>query len=261
MLFLLSHASSGIDRFSFTAGAAEAGTGYTCISKTGFWSSFQNQAILAYNKSIRAGVNYENRFSLKETGIRSAGIIFPVNNTSIAGVFSHSGYSDFSRSFAGLACGLMLSEKISAGVQIDYFIERMAGEYRNNQYVSFETGVLITVTDNISAGIQLFNPVPNSLRKTGIPSRLRAGAGIKMNQSLFTGIEAELSTGKKLNIKTGFEYEFAGNLFLRGGFSTESSSFSFGLGYLLKSVMTDVSFSTHECLGITSSVSLIFIIH
>lgn len=260
LLFLLSHASLGIDRFSFTAGAAEAGAGYACISKTGFWSSFHNQAVLAYHKSIKAGVNYENRFGLKETGVRTAGVAVAVNNASVAGVFSHFGYSDFSRSFAGIACGLALSGKVAAGVQIDYFLERMAGEYRNNHYVSFETGVLIAVTDDISAGIHLFNPVPNSLRKTGMPSRLRACANIKMNSSLVTGIAAEISTGEKISIKTGFEYEFAGNLFLRGGFCTEPASFSMGLGYIMKSLTTDISFASNERLGVTSSVSLIFII-
>jgi hypothetical protein len=59
-------------------------------------------------------------------------------------------------------------------------------------------------------------------------------------------------------IRTGFEYEAVKNLWLRGGFSTENSSFSFGLGYLLKSLKLDLSFATHEKLGITSSASLIF---
>ena len=259
LLVFLSLAASGIDRFSFTAGAAEAGTGYTCITKTGFWSSFHNQASLAFNKSLTLGVNYENRFSLKETGLRSAGIAVPVNNASVAGVFSHFGYSDFSRSFAGIACGLMLSEKVSAGVQIDYFLERMA--CNNKQYVSFETGVLISVSENVTAGLHLFNPVPNSLRKTGMPSRLRVGTGIQMNRALIAGIEAEISTGEKLSLRTGFEYEAARKLFLRGGFSTESASFSLGLGYILKSLTTDISVSTHERLGITSSVSLIYKLH
>lgn len=261
LLLFLSLTASGIDRFSFTAGAAEAGAGYACITKTGFWSSFHNQASLAFNKSLTVGVNYENRFSLKETGVRSAGIVVPAGNASVAGVFSHFGCSDFSRSFAGIASGLRLSEKVTAGVQIDYFLERMAGEYTNKQYVSFETGVLISVTESVTAGLHLFNPVPNSLRKTGMPSRLRAGTGIKMNRALIAGIEAEISTGEKLSLRTGFEYEAARNLFLRGGFSTESASFSLGLGYILKSLSTDISFSTHERLGITSSVSLIYRVH
>ena len=43
----------------------------------------------------------------------------------------------------GLACGMKLSDKISAGVQVDYFSERTSGEYNNNQSVTFETGLLV----------------------------------------------------------------------------------------------------------------------
>jgi hypothetical protein len=48
---------------------------------------------------------------------------------------------------------------------------------------------------------------------------------------------------------------------LRGGFSTDNNSFSFGLGYLIKVVQLDIGFITHEKLGVTSSVSFIFKIH
>ncbi len=51
------------------------------------------------------------------------------------------------------------------------------------------------------------------------------------------------------------------NLWLRGGFSTDNNSFSFGFGWLVKFVQIDISFLTHEKLGVTSSVSLIFKIH
>lgn len=90
---------------------------------------------------------------------------------------------------------------------------------------------------------------------------LRIGAGTYLNKSLFTGVEAEMSSGSKLIIKTGFDYEAAQKFWLRGGFSTDNNSFSFGLGYLIKVVQLDIGFITHEKLGVTSSVSFIFKIH
>ena len=35
-------------------------------------------------------------------------------------------------------------------------------------------------------------------------------------------------------------------------------SFSFGIGYLLKFVQFDLGFATHDMLGVTSTVSMIF---
>ena len=259
-LFLQLNASGG-DPYRLSAGAGEAGMGYVCVMKNSFWSSFHNQALLADNTSLSMGFNYENRFSLKELGTRSAAIIIPAWKTSIGAVYSYFGYPDYKREMAGLACGLKLSEKVSAGVQIDYFSEKALGEYDNNQSVTFETGLTVIPSENIRIGIQLFNPLPNSLRKTYLPSRLRVGAGTDLSTTLFAGVEAEMSTAGKLIIRTGLEYEIAKKLWIRGGFSTDNNSFSFGLGYLTRIVKIDLGFATHELLGITSSASLIFKIH
>ncbi|MGD0754277.1 MAG: hypothetical protein ABR927_04370 [Bacteroidales bacterium] len=253
--------ASGGDPYRPSAGAGEAGTGYVCIMKNGFWSSFHNQAILAYNNTFSFGFNYENRFNISELGTRSLGLIIPAGKASLGAVYSHFGYADFKRDMTGLACGMSLSGKISAGLQVDYFSERASGEYDNNQSVTCEAGLLITPSENTRFGIHVFNPVPNSLRKTFLPTSLRIGAGINLNKSLFAGFETEMSSGSRLIIKTGFEYEAAKRLWLRGGFSTDNNSFSFGLGWMVKIVQMDIGFVTHERLGVTSSVSLIFKIH
>jgi len=257
----LSLTVSGGDHYRPSAGAGEAGMGYVCIMKNGFWTSFHNQASLAYNNSFSFGFNYENRFSIKELGTRSIGMTIPVGKASLGAVYSHFGYTDFKREMTGLACAMKLSDKISAGVQVDYFSERTSGEYINNQSVTFETGLIIIPSQNIRIGVHLFNPVPNSIRKTYLPTILRVGAGTDLNKVLFAGVEAEMSSGSKLIIRTGFEYEVAKKFWIRGGFSTNNNSFSFGLGYLAKIAQIDMGFTTHEKLGVTSSVSVIFKIH
>ena len=257
----LSLTSSGGDLYRPSAGAGEAGMGYVCVMKNGFWSPFHNQALLANNNSFSFGINYENRFGISELGTRSAAVIIPAGKASIGAFYSHFGYTDFKRQMTGLACGIKLSDKISAGIQADYFSERTSGEYNNNQSVTYEAGLLVTPSDKIRIGVHLFNPVPNSLRKSYLPSTLILGAGTELNNSLFAGIEAEMSPGSKMIIRTGFEYEAAKKLWLRSGFSTNNNSFSFGLGYLVKIVQIDLGFATHDKLGVTSSVSLIFKIH
>jgi hypothetical protein len=259
-LFFISLFSSliGGNPYLSSAGAGEAGMGSVCVMKTGFWPSFSNQSLLANNTSILAGFNYENRFNLWELGTRTAGLIIPAGRTSLGLTYSHFGYSDFRRSMAGLACGMPLGENISGGIQIDYFFEKTTGDYDNYQSVSFEAGLYFKPSEKVSIGIHVFNPVPNSLRKTNMPSSIRAGAGIELSKVLFAGAEAEMSTGEKLIVRTGFEYEVFKKLFLRGGFSSENTSFTFGMGYILKSIKIDLSFVTHERLGITSSASLIF---
>ncbi len=261
LFVFLSSTASGGDPYRIPAGAGGSGMASVCIMKNGFWSSFNNQALLAGNRSLSAGINYENRFNISELGTRTAGIIIPAGGPSLGVVYSHFGYNYFRRESGGLSCGIALSENIAAGVQIDYFSEKTSGEYENRQSVTCEAGLLIIPRENVRIGIHIFNPVPNSLRKTFLPTVLRTGAGIELSEVLFAGAEAEMSSGQKLILRTGFEYEAFRKFQLRGGFSTDNTSFSFGLGYLLGSLQLDLSFAIHEKLGITSSASLIFKIH
>jgi hypothetical protein len=259
-LFLQISASGGVP-YGISAGAGEAGMGYACVMKKGFWSSFHNQALLAYNTTSTFGFNYENRFGIKELGTRTIGMIISAGKASVGAAYSNFGYTDFKRDMAGLACGLKLSEKIVAGVQIDYFSERTSGEYNNNQCVTFESGLIASPSDNIRLGFHLFNPVPNSLRKIPQPVSLTVGAGIDLSRILFAGVEAEMSSGSNLSLRTGFEYEAVKNLWLRAGFNTRNNSFCFGLGYRIGIAIMDLGFATHDRLGVTSAVSLIFKIH
>jgi hypothetical protein len=256
-IFLFSSAS-GSDHYFPAAGAAEAGMSNSCVTGPGFWSSFHNQALLPFSKSAAFGFNYQNRFNISELGTRSAGLVIPSGRAGLGAIYSHFGYKDLTRHSAGLACGLKLSEKISAGIQTDFLSEKTAGEYNERRSLTFEAGLLIIPSEKIRIGFHIFNPVPNSLRKNYLPSSIRAGAGIWLSSILFASAEAEMSTGRNINLKTGFEYGPVKNLRIRGGFSSESTSFSFGIGYLVKFAQLDFGFVTHERLGVTSSASIIF---
>jgi hypothetical protein len=256
-IFLFSSVSAG-DPWFFTAGAGETGMSYSCAMKPGFWSAFHNQATLPFYNSLSFGVNYENRFNISELGTRTAGLIVPAGKACLAALYSHFGYSDFRRQTAGLACGLKFSEKISGGIQIDYLAEKASGEDYKWQSLTFEAGIFIIPSEKIYIGIHLYNPVPNSLRRSFLPASIRAGAGIYLSKVLFAGAEVQMITRRVPVVRMGLEYETLKNFWFRGGFSSENTSFSFGIGYLVKFVQIDLGFATHEKLGVTSSASLIF---
>ena len=259
-VFLFSSALGG-DPYRPSAGAGEAGMGYACITRSSLWSSFHNQASLAYYKVTSAGFNYENRFGIKELGTSTAAFTISEGKTTLATVYSHFGCPDFKREMAGVACGIKLSEIIAAGVQVDYFSNKTYGEYDNQQSVTFEAGIIINPSEVTKIGIHVFNPVPNSVRKNSLPLILRAGGSTYLSKNLITALESEISTGRNLILRTGIEYEVAKKFWIRCGFSTDNNSFGFGLGYLAKAVLIDLGFTTHDRLGVTSSASLIFKFH
>ena len=246
------------DPYILPAGAAQAGMSYVSVMKPGFWSSFHNQASLSLFRTYSCGVNYENRFGLKELSTCSVAITAPVWRASLGSIYSRFGYSDFRREIVGVACALTVSDKISAGIQIDYLSEKTYSEYNNINILTFETGVLISASEDVMIGIHLFNPVPNSLRKNEMVSVLTAGVGTNLSNNLFAGFETEITTRGNTDFRLGFEYEVVRSFIIRGGFRTLNPSFSFGIGYKAGPAIVDLSFTTHQKLGITSSVSLIF---
>jgi len=256
-VFLFSSARGG-DPYFPAAGAGESGMGWSCVMKPGFWSSFHNQALLPFNKSAATGINYHSRFGISELGTKSAALVMPLDKAALGFVYSHFGYRDLARHSAGLACGILLSEKISAGVQADFFAEKTAGEYRERRSLSFEAGIHIKASEQVSLGIHLFNPVPGSFRKDKLPSSVRVGSGIRLSRDLFASAEAEMSTAGGLDIRTGFEYDPFRSFTIRGGFSSGGNSFCFGMGYIVRSVQMDLGFSTHDRLGVSTAVSVIF---
>lgn len=256
-IFLFTSVYAG-DPFRIPAGAGEAGMNYASITSTSFWSAFHNQASLAFNSRVAAGFNYENRFGIRELSTKSGAVIIPAGKASIAGVYSYFGYPDFRRHSAGLACGLKLTDKIAAGAQVDYFSEMTYGEYEDHQAVSFELGMILSPSENVKVGVHLFNPLPESFTGSLLPSGIRAGAGVSLSTYLFAAAEAEMTTTSSLLVRTGFEYEAFKKVLIRGGFCTDNTSFSFGLGYRLDFVQLDLAFVTHDRLGVTSSASMIF---
>lgn len=239
-------------------GARETGMGNIMPVTDIFWSVFQNQGSLPTIRSVSAGVNYENRFFLSELSTRSAAMAVPAGKATIAGMYSYFGYADYRRQMVAFACGLPLSDRISAGIQIDYFNEQTYGEYSAWQSVTCEAGILIEATENLFLAMQVFNPLPNSIRKNEMPSRLKLDISGSLNAALQAGAGIEMSSGGKPCVSTGMEYKIYEGLSVRGGFRSEFTSFAFGIGYRAGPAVIDIAFCTHEKLGISSAASVIF---
>lgn len=258
LLFFLSLNCLAGDPFCFKGSARETGTGGICLLDNDTWSSFKNQAALAFNHSINFGFNYENRFGIKELGTRTACLSIPYGKVSLGAIYSRFGYSDFRRELFGAACGMTLSKVISGGIQIDYITEKTISEYNNPGILTCEAGVILTIKENLKAGIHLFNPIPNSLRRSGLISELETSVVLKLNESLFAAAEIKMRMGQIMFIKTGFEYDAYRKFKVRGGFNSENNSFCFGIGYEAGPARIDIGFATHEKLGVTSSISMTF---
>lgn len=246
--------------YTLAAGARQASMAYTSSAIMGFWSSFHNQGALGREKRLSFGLNHESRFGIAELSNKTFGIIVPTDHGSLGAIYSYYGYSEYNRHTAGLSYGLSLGEKLSAGVQIDLYSTRQAGDYQNTNDITFEGGIQYSPFEEMIIGIHLYNPLPVSIRNPDIPTVVTLGTGIFFSPGFMTAIELEGNSNGSYVLRAGAEAEVIDNFFLRAGILSNPMGFSFGTGYSGRLLQADIGFITHENLGLTPSVSLIIFI-
>jgi hypothetical protein len=100
----------------------------------------------------------------------------------------------------------------------------------------------------------------NAIEEKPLPAEIHTGIAVHVSDRLdLTGSLKQVSESE-LSYQAGFEYAFYSFFFLRCGFHTLPSSESFGAGLRLKNFMMDVGFETNPLLGLSSAISLCFLL-
>jgi len=116
-IYLISY--SGND--NYPTGSRSASMGNSSVTLSDVWSTHHNQAGLAGLTKPTIGFHHENRFIVKEYGLQSLAFVLPTNSGNFGISLSYFGYSKYNESKIGLGYAKKLSDKISFGVQLDYF--------------------------------------------------------------------------------------------------------------------------------------------
>ena len=244
-------------------GARQAGMGNSGVTLSDIWSSYHNQAGLAGLEGISAGASFSNAFNIKELGTKSFATGMPVSKIGSFGInYTYFGYELYNESKFGLAYAMALGKRISAGVQIDYFLTRMYGEYGKKGIAVGEIGIIAEPFDNFKAGVHLFNPWMAKMadyQDERVPTILRIGLGYNFSEKIVLTIEGEKDIEQAAVFRSGIEYILIENLFLRAGVSTNPTQFSFGLGYNYIGIQLDISFTNHQQLGYTTQFGLSYV--
>ena len=253
--------------FSFAGdnniGARSAGMGNSSVTLSDVWSTGNNQAGLAYLKSISAGVCYDDRFLLLGLGLKGAAIAIPTK----AGVFGIStiafGNKLYSENKYGLAFSKTFGPAVSAGVQLDYLNTKIAEGYGSVGAPVMEMGVQVKLTKQLTLGSHLFNPTRAKLadyNNERIPTFMRFGFAYIFSEKVFIDAEIQKDILFKPLFKFGLEYNPKKEFYLRTGFSTDPAKSTFGFGVLIKKIKFDLASSFDSVLGFTPNAGLIYIV-
>jgi len=260
LILITSFAKAGGE--TYPIGARQAGMGRASAALTDFWNIQNNQAGIALIDKISCGIFYENRFLINELSMKSAAVVVPTKIGVLGATFNYFGYSMCNDIKVGLVYARSFGPYFRVGVQLDYLKTTLGESYGSKSNITFELGIQSDVTENITIGAFVYNPVRVKLAEYDnekLPAIFRFGISWKITKSLLTTLEAEKNTAiNPIILRGGIEYSIKNKFFIRAGFSTMQEIFSMGFGMKIRFIRFDISAVMHQSLGFSPQSNLVF---
>lgn len=242
-------------------GARSSSMGNASVALTDVWAFHHNPAGLSELKTIHGGISYESRFLLKELQSQSMVVAIPLKKgvVSVGGQFY--GFQLYRSTRAGVGYSMLLSERLSMGVQLSYQGLRLTEAYGSKNTMTAEVGIRAKLTDKWSLGFSAFNVGRSKLssyENDRFTALMRLGTRYKVSEKLLFVAEAEKDLDYALRAKVGMEYEALKQFYVRAGFATNPIEISFGFGYKWKMIQLDLGSAYHQQLGWSPHFSLTY---
>lgn len=244
-------------------GGRAAAMGGSSVASQGLWAMQNNPAGMANLEKISLGLYYENRWMLPETAYKCGAFALPTKFGTLGLSFNQFGSSKYSENKFGLAYAKDFGRYLQVGLQLDYLLVKIGNDYGSFRAFTFELGLQSHVTDKLTLGAYVFNPVSFRLEQTlnheKLPIVMRFGLAYKFTKDFLGQCEIEKNTEREgVSLRGGLEYEAFKNFFIRAGVQTNPGILSFGLGYGIRFAQINVAAQLHNELGASIQVSMIF---
>ncbi len=238
--------------------AVYAGLGAYSSKQSDVFSFTNNQAALAGVKQGAAGVYGERRFLLGATSLYTAAVALPTESGNFGISLKYMGFKNFNESQIGLAYARSLGSKVDIGMQFNYYGYRVPA-YNSASTINFELGAIVHLSDQLHAGVHVYNPVGGKLSKTDekITSAYTFGLGYDASEQFFVSAELVKEENFPVNLNAGFQYQFEKAFFIRGGMASATSLAYGGVGISWSNLRLDVIGSYHPQLGVSPGLLLI----
>jgi hypothetical protein len=255
----------GIVKYSIASGewvpigGRISGMGLSSAAVSDFWSINNNQAGMAFYNQSAAGIYVENRFMIQEMGSQTAAIMVKSKYGMLGTTVGYSGDANYHTLKAGFAYARKFGNRFSAGIQLDYIATSLGEDYGKRSNITFDAGIMIKITEQLTFGVHTFNPVHVQLSEYNnerIPTILNAGFGFTFSDRLLLTAEANKNSEFPMEFRTGAEYKLSRSAYARIGVSTNPARYTFGVGLEMKNLSFDLSASFHPQLGYSPQVSM-----
>ena len=244
-------------------GSRAAAMGGSSVASQGLWAMQNNPAGMANLDKISLGLYYENRWMLPETANKCGAFALPTKFGTLGVSFNQFGSSKYNENKFGLAYAKDFGRYLQIGLQLDYLLLKIGNDYGKFNAVTFELGIQSHVTDKLTLGTYIFNPVNFNFEQTlnheKLPIVMRFGLAYQFTKDFVGQCEIEKNTEHEgISLRGGLEFEAVRNLYIRAGVQTNPGILSFGLGYAIRFAQINVAAQLHNELGASVQIGMIF---
>ncbi|TXK49021.1 hypothetical protein FVR03_07340 [Pontibacter qinzhouensis] len=261
ILFLicqLSFPRIGAAQADVPAGARAAAMGNASVTFPGLWALQNNVAGIGQAKSPAAGAYAENRFGLSGFNTVAFLGVYPFEKLGSVGLsMTRFGDELFSRQSLGIGLGHQLGQ-FSLGAKADVWQVSAQG-LGSRKAFTFSVGVQAEVIPDLFFGAYAYNlnqAKVATFEDERLPTVMKAGLAYRPYQKLLLSAETEKDINYPADLKAGIEYKIVEKFALRTGFSAQTSTTSFGAGFLARHLQIDYAFGTTTLLGLSHHLSV-----
>lgn len=241
-------------------GARSASLGSTGLTFNDVYSVYNNPGAFGALEKTAIGLNYENRFLLKELSTQSLAFGYHTEKSGNFGVqFQQYGFSLYREMQGGITYGTKLFDGFYGGVAINFHRIQLAENYGARNTASASLGIYYEATESLDFGVRVQNISRTELSEfedERLPTRFGLGATYTFSEKVLWTVEAEKTLIHPINVKSGFEIHPHEILYLRLGVNSYPFQSAFGFGLAFDNLQFDMSTSWHSNLGMSPSAGL-----
>ena len=242
-------------------GARSAALANTSVCLDDVWAYHNNPGATAGIKQFSVGLYYEARFLAKELQTQGLAMAIPLKKgvISVGGQFY--GYEQYRHTRAGVGYALSLSEKISAGVQMNLQQLRFGGSYGSSTNATVEAGILATISEKWKLGMSVLNigrQRVSPLEEDRFTSVVRIGSSYQPSKKVSILMEVEKQVVHPVSFRGALEYFPIENLVIRFGAQSGPTELAFGVGYKKNGFQIDLGSKYHTILGWTPNMGFTY---
>jgi long-subunit fatty acid transport protein len=233
--------------------------GKASVAVQGAEAVFSNPANLWGLDKMTVILASEWRYGVENLRPIALGFAAPSKSSVLGFTYQNFSFDTWRDNTLGVIYARKLMAKLDVGVHLRYqFIKIPA--YESQSIIGFDLGFNALIINNLRLGFQVQNPFPFKLNATEIvPSVFRLGTAYQVNINVLVSLETVKILSFPAIFRLGMEYKFDKKWLLRGGYESNPSAFSFGLGAILSDHFSmDLALSNHAVLGLTPAITIAY---